>query len=99
MIRAESNKIENYQAFLEYCFQALSGIKQNLPADNHCQLLGPVPAPMEKKAGKFRGQLLVQSSQRNHLHYLFNELIKVIDAGKAAQRVRWSIDFDPQDLS
>ena len=99
MIRAESNKIENYQAFLEYCFQALSDIKQNLPADNHCQLLGPVPAPMEKKAGKFRGQLLVQSSQRNHLHYLFNELIKIIDAGKAAQRVRWSIDFDPQDLS
>ena len=99
MIRAESNKIANYQAFLEYCFQALSDIKQNLPADNHCQLLGPVPAPMEKKAGKFRGQLLVQSAQRNHLHYLFNELIRIIEADKAAQRVRWSIDFDPQDLS
>lgn len=99
MIRAEANKIEHYQAFLEYCFQALSAIKQNLPEDNHCQLLGPVPAPMEKKAGKFRGQLLVQTDKRKHLHYLFDELIRNVEANKAAQRVRWSIDFDPLDLS
>ncbi|MCU7834287.1 MAG: primosomal protein N' [gamma proteobacterium symbiont of Taylorina sp.] len=99
MIRAEANKIENYQIFLEYCFQALSSIKQNLPTDNHCQLLGPVPAPMEKKAGKYRGQLLVQTDQRKYLHYLFEELIKSVEANKAAQRVHWSIDFDPQDLS
>ncbi len=99
MIRAESNKIENYQAFLEYCFQALSAIKQNLPEGNNCQFLGPVPAPMEKKAAKYRGQLLVQADQRKYLHYLFDELIKIVEANKAAQRVRWSIDFDPQDLS
>ena len=54
---------------------------------------------MEKKAGKYRGQLLVQTEQRKILHYLFNELIKIVEANKAAQRVRWSIDIDPQDLS
>lgn len=103
MIRAESHKIENYQSFLEYCFQALSSIKQRLPkiqnSTRSIQLLGPVPAPMEKKAGKYRGQLLVQTEQRKILHYLFNELIKMVEADKAAQRVRWSIDIDPQDLS
>jgi len=99
MIRAESNKTENYQTFLDYCFQALNSIKKNLPADNHCQLMGPVPAPMEKKAGKFRGQILVQANQRNFLHYLFDELIRIVEENKAAQRVHWSIDFDPQDLS
>ena len=107
MIRAESNKIENYQSFLEYCFQALSSIKQQLlksqnstqKSTHNIQFLGPVPAPMEKKAGKYRGQLLVQTDQRKILHYLFNALIKSVEANKAAQRVRWSIDIDPQDLS
>ncbi len=98
LIRAEGNKIEYYQSFLEYCFQTMSSSKQYLPADHDVQLLGPVAAPMEKKAGKYRGQLLIQSSSRKNLHNIINDLIKTIEANKAAQRVRWSIDIDPQEL-
>jgi len=98
LIRAEGNKIEYYQSFLEYCFQTMSSSKQYLPADHDVQLLGPVAAPMEKKAGKFRGQLLIQSSSRKNLHNIINDLIKTIEANKAAQRIRWSIDIDPQEL-
>jgi hypothetical protein len=29
---------------------------------------------------------------------IINDLIKTIEANKAAQRVRWSIDIDPQEL-
>jgi primosomal protein N' (replication factor Y) len=53
---------------------------------------------MEKKAGKFRGQLLVQTGQRKELHRILNDLIWNVEANKAAQRVRWSIDIDPQEL-
>ena len=53
---------------------------------------------MEKKAGKFRGQLLIQASQRKELHHILNMLIQTVEANKAAQRVRWSIDIDPQEL-
>ncbi|NOQ80573.1 MAG: hypothetical protein GQ546_14375, partial [Gammaproteobacteria bacterium] len=70
----------------------------HLPADHDIQFLGPVPAPMEKKAGKYRGQLLIQASARKNLHNIINDLIKTIEANKAAQRVRWSIDIDPQEL-
>lgn len=103
LIRAEANKIENYQAFLEYCFQVMASIKQlwskeSITADSDIQFLGPVPAPMEKKAGKFRGQLLVQASHRKELHHILNDLIRTVEANKAAQRVRWSIDIDPQEL-
>ena len=103
LIRAEANKIENYQAFLEYCFQVMSSIKQSRAIespekDSDIQFLGPVPAPMEKKAGKFRGQLLIQASQRKELHHILNMLIQTVEANKAAQRVRWSIDIDPQEL-
>lgn len=95
LIRAESNRVENYQSFLEYCFQVMSSAQKG---NNQVQFLGPVPAPMEKKAGKFRGQLLIQSSQRKGLHHLLNELIHIVEINKAAQRVRWSIDIDPQEL-
>lgn len=103
LIRAEANKIENYQAFLEYCFQVMSSIKQSRAIespekDSDLQFLGPVPAPMEKKAGKFRGQLLIQTSQRKELHRILNDLIWTVEVNKAAQRVRWSIDIDPQEL-
>ncbi|MCW8931578.1 MAG: primosomal protein N' [Gammaproteobacteria bacterium] len=103
LIRCESNKIENYQAFLEYCFQVMSSLKRNgsvekSVGESDIQFLGPVPAPMEKKAGKFRGQLLVQASQRKDLHRMLNDLIWNVEANKAAQRIRWSIDIDPQEL-
>ena len=98
LIRAESNKVENYQAFLEYCFQVLNSTQQRLSSEQDVQFLGPLPAPMEKKAGKFRGQLLVQASQRKKLHQLLSELIHTVEVNKAARRVRWSIDIDPQDL-
>jgi primosomal protein N' (replication factor Y) len=83
LIRAEANYINNYQAFLEYCFQTMSAIKQNLSSDSDVQFLGPVPAPMEKKAGKFRGQLLVQASQRKELHRILQDLIWNVELNKA----------------
>jgi len=102
LIRAEGNKIEYYQSFLNYCLQAMNAGAQHLPKDHDVQFLGPVAAPMEKKAGKFRGQLLIQSSTRKNLHNILNNLVKTIEADKAAQttlqRVRWSIDIDPQEL-
>ncbi len=98
LIRAEGHKIDYYQHFLEYCFQVMTMSKQQLPADHDVQFFGPVPAPMEKKAGKYRGQLLIQSSNRKNLHNMLNYLIKMIEANKAAQRVHWSIDIDPQEL-
>ena len=103
LIRCESNKIEHYQAFLNYCFQVMNTLKNSQSAESKTsesdlQLLGPVPAPMEKKAGKFRGQLLLQTSQRKELHRILNDLIWNVEANKAAQRVRWSIDIDPQEL-
>ncbi len=62
------------------------------------QVLGPVPAPMARRAGQFRFQLLLQSSQRKALHALLDALLPRIAALKEAKSVRWSIDVDPVDL-
>jgi len=59
-------------------------------------LLGPVPSPIEKKAGKFRGQLLLLNTNRKELHQFLDKLCCVI---KNTNKVKWSLDVDPIDLS
>ncbi|TXL18005.1 primosomal protein N' [Methylococcaceae bacterium HT3] len=66
--------------------------------DNQTLVLGPVPAPMAKRAGQFRYQLLLQHSQRKQLHLLLNWLMPEIEKLKQARKVRWSLDVDPIDL-
>jgi len=60
--------------------------------------MGPVPAIMEKKAGRYRAQLLLISPQRKPLHQLLDQYINELSSLKLARKVRWSIDIDPLDL-
>ncbi len=62
------------------------------------RILGPVSAPMERKAGRFRAQLLLQSRQRQSLHQLLAILRATLEAAREARKVRWSIDVDPIEL-
>ncbi|QKT03405.1 primosomal protein N' [Ectothiorhodospiraceae bacterium 2226] len=59
--------------------------------------LGPVPAALERVAGRYRAQLLLQAAQRTPLHALLNNLIPQLEALPAARRVRWSLDVDPAE--
>ena len=84
-------------------------VKHNLPLDfllriKECMvnklekkvdLLGPVPAVMERKAGRYRYQLLFQSEHRKHLHHVLNKLILIL--ANQRTKVRWSLDIDPQE--
>lgn len=67
-------------------------------ADHNVQLLGPVTAPMAKRAGLHRYQLLLQSQQRRDLQTLLTALIPQVAKLKLATKVRWSLDVDPVDL-
>jgi len=61
-------------------------------------LLGPAAAPMAKRAGFHRYQLLLQSKQRSDLQALLTTLIPEVAKLKLATKVRWSLDVDPVDL-
>lgn len=61
-------------------------------------LLGPFPAIMERRAGRYRAQLLIQANNRKQLQTLFASSITNIENHSAAKKVRWSIDIDPMDL-
>ncbi len=97
LLRAEAQKPGHAEDFLDQaCSQAeqllaeleLSGI----------ELLGPVPAPMERRAGRFRAQLLLQGSARAPLHRLMHTWLPRVEQLPGSRSVRWSLDIDPIDL-
>ena len=61
------------------------------------EVWGPVPAAMERRAGRFRAQLLLQSDSRGNLQQLLSTLVRQLEQNKLARQVRWSVDVDPAD--
>jgi len=61
-------------------------------------LLGPAPAPLPRKAGRHRCQLLLQHDARAPLHRLLGHLLDRIDTLPETKQARWSLDVDPLDL-
>jgi primosomal protein N' (replication factor Y) (superfamily II helicase) len=61
-------------------------------------LLGPTPAPMPRRAGMVRAQLLLSAQERTHLHAFLPGWLAQVRQSPVARRVRWSLDVDPLDL-
>jgi primosomal protein N' (replication factor Y) (superfamily II helicase) len=61
-------------------------------------LHGPMPAPMPRRAGYQRAQLLLSAAQRGQLHALLDAAVAALYELPEARRVRWSLDVDPIDL-
>jgi len=93
LLRAEAVDQHSPMAFLE---QARLLLEQHMQKE--MMLLGPFPALMERRAGRYRAQLLVQANNRKQLQSLFHHSISQIENLKVAKKVRWSIDIDPMDL-
>ena len=94
VIHAQSTQKNSVFNFLKTI--ATTGNNINL---GNTMLLGPVPSPIEKKAGKFRGQLLLLNANRKELHQFLDKLCCVIKKTNKANKVKWSLDVDPIDLS
>ena len=62
------------------------------------RLLGPVPAAMAKRAGRYHAQLLIESGERAGLHRFLDEWLPRVEQLKSARAVRWSLDVDPLEL-
>lgn len=62
------------------------------------ELHGPMPAPMPRRAGYQRMQLLLSSPNRRALHAALDATIPALHELPEARKVRWSLDVDPVDL-
>jgi len=61
-------------------------------------VLGPAPCLMERKAGRYRAQLLLQSKDRKSLHSLINKIQAHLPLISLVKKVRWNIDVDPIEI-
>ncbi len=61
-------------------------------------LLGPAPAPMQRRGDRFRAQLLLQAVAPSQLQTFLAGWISQLDDLPESRKVRWSVDVDPLEL-
>lgn len=93
LFRAQATKAQYCQDFL---LQLTGQLMPTLSGE--VSSLGPFSAQMERKAGQYRYQLLLQAGNRRELARACRQALAIIDTLAAARRVRWSLDIDPVEL-
>ena len=91
VLRAEALREGDVQDFLREARDAFALAPQ-------VEATAPMPAPMARRAGRSRGQILVTGMQRPALQSALAAWMPRLYAMKSARKVRWSIDVDPVDL-
>lgn len=92
LLRAEAGDLGQAMRFLQVA-QRLA-----LPSHKRVRILGPAPAPMTRRAGLHRGQLLLHATTAAPLQNLLAALLPQLETLPEAKRVRWSVDVDPIEL-
>jgi primosomal protein N' (replication factor Y) (superfamily II helicase) len=91
LLRAESGDADDAQAFLVAARDAF-------PADAGVERLGPAPALLARRAGRYRYQLMLLAAQRRTLRRCLPDWQRALETLPLARRVRYSLDIDPADL-
>jgi len=97
LLRADARALDEAE-------QLLRDLRQQGQPGNHSDkdsvdMLGPLPAPMSRRAGLFRAQLLLRADSRSQLHRALHILCRAAENHPLARKVRWSVDVDPVDMS
>ena len=101
LLRAEAPAAETATAFLNQArlIAERPGEGRAEPlAELGVQCYGPVPAPMERRGGHYRAQLLIQSSQRPQLQRFLAGWSLALRTLPRSKGLRWSLDVDPQEM-
>ena len=100
LVRAEANSASDVISLLNEAKHYCQGLLHHPDTQNSIQadLLGPLPALIEKRANRYRYYLQLTSASRSHLNYLVKNLSLHLEKHKLARKVRWSIDVDAIEL-
>jgi primosomal protein N' (replication factor Y) len=91
VMRCDAKQLSSAEQFLTTVSQGLQNHKQ-------CDIIGPLPAPMARRAGRFRCSLLFQAAKRSQLHTALNQACHVAEQQRRLGDLRWSIDVDPIEM-
>lgn len=95
LLRAESQQVVHALDFLQ---TARACLEAAMLGGGGVELHGPMPAPMPRRAGYQRLQLLLSARERRPLHAMLDTAMPLLHDLPEARKVRWSLDVDPIDL-
>ncbi|MBW8824020.1 MAG: primosomal protein N' [Xanthomonadales bacterium] len=90
LLRAEAKHADPVMHFLQAAKKGIADVA----VDAH----GPLAAPMPRRAGYHRMQLILSSPSRAALQSVLDAWVPSLYPMPEARRVRWSLDVDPADL-
>jgi len=95
LLRAEATERGRALQFLQRVRKIGAPIAEK---NSSLELFDALNAPMEKRAGRYRAQLLLKSTTRPALHNCLSAWLPLIEELPDARKVRWSLDVDPMDM-
>ena len=93
LLRAEAKSVQALCTFMAFAFDAAREIQ---PASS-LQVWDPVAAPLSRKAGFERMQLMVQAGSRAELQNFLTCWLPMVRS-RDSRAVKWLIDVDPLDV-
>jgi primosomal protein N' (replication factor Y) len=93
LLRADAPARADVNAFLQAALAAAPARR-----GPGLRLLGPAPASMEKRAGRHRAQLLIESPGRTTLQKFLAAWLPAVIELRAPRSLRWSVDVDPIEV-
>jgi primosomal protein N' (replication factor Y) len=93
LLRSDAPARAEVHAFLQAALAAAPAVRPT-----GLRILGPAPAAMERRAGRHRAQLLVESPARAPLQRFLAEWLPAVSKLRAPRALRWSVDVDPIEI-
>ena len=93
LLRADAPAAETSLRFLAEARRLAEGLRRP-----EVEAMGPVPAPMERRGGRYRAQLLLRSASRADLQAFLGAWVEGLGRIAGRRGLRWSLDVDPIDL-
>jgi primosomal protein N' (replication factor Y) len=90
LLRAEAKESARLDRFLADAARLID--------DERVVAQGPMPAPMPRRGGVLRAQILIEAAERAAMQSFLARWIAELRALPEAKPLRWSIDVDPVDL-
>ena len=94
LVRVDSKDRAYSQQYLAEIAQQLRAMAADL-----IDIWGPIPAPMERKAGRYRAHMVILSADRAKLHFYLRQWWQHVVHLPRQHQLRLSIDVDPQEFS
>ena len=93
LLRFESQNSDDVMAFAENAFRIVEeSLEEGVTAEH------PVPARMEKLAGRYRALIMLTSPARKPLHRTLSAIGPLIRKLPGCGIVKWSVDVDPRSV-